>query len=351
MNVFADFHHDALYESLIILFEERLGYKLYRPIGKEWYDNGYWALGHGETVGQYLDVHIQKDYNRMYTDRDPLYSRLNSNVESEDDGLYTINYGYYDTPKPHKCVTLDKFTRMDFDIIISSVPQHIAPFNTLINKYQQGAKHIFQAGNNGWNPVNVNNILSSAKPLNIDNYKNSIFYHQEFDTNLFKYYPCNNPKRISNLMHCMDNENVSLFLDLEKKLDWDNKMYGGQNRDGIIIWPISNLLNCIKDSGFIWHCKRAGDGYGYNLHHALACGKPVVVRKSFFKGMTIEPLLQHGVTCIDLDVCNTNEAATLLNTMAGNYENVSKGVYEIFKNHVNFDKEFANIQQFLNNLV
>lgn len=350
MNVFADFHHDALYESLRILFEDRLGYNLFRPIGREWYEQGYWKLGQGGTVGQYLDVHLQKDFNRMYTDIDPLYSRLNANVKSEDDGLYTINYPYYSTPKPHKCIALDKFTRMNFDIILSSVPQHIVPFNTLISKYQQGAKHIFQVGNNGWRPT-INNVLSSARPLNLTSYKNSMFYHQEFDTNLFKYYPCSNPRRLSNLMHCMAGENKSKFLELETKLGWDNKMYGGENRDGIITWPISNLLEFIKGSGFIWHYKKEGDGYGYNLHHSLACGKPIVTRKTFFKGMTIEPLLQHGITCIDLDVCNSNEAAALLNNMADDYENISKNVCRIFKEQVDFDREFINIQQFINNLV
>ena len=44
MRVFADYHHSALYESLRLLFEERLDWKLYKPIGTEWYANGYWKL-------------------------------------------------------------------------------------------------------------------------------------------------------------------------------------------------------------------------------------------------------------------------------------------------------------------
>lgn len=351
MNIFADFHHDALYNSLLMLFEDRLGCNLYRAIGRAWYDNGYWNLGQGGTIGQYLDIHIQKDFDRLYRDKDPLYTHLNANIEDEKDGLYSVNYAYYDTPKPHKCVTLDKFTRMKFDIVLSSIPQHLEPFNSLVNKYQKQAKHIFQVGNNGWSPRNIHNIMSSAKTLDLSQYSNSIFYHQEFDIDIFKYYDCPNPRRVSNLMHYMDDENKTQFLSLESKLGWDNKMYGSLNRDGIITWPLSNLINIIKDSGFIWHYKTVGDGYGYNLHYALACGKPIITRKSFFRGMTIEPLLQHGVTCVDLDVCSLDDATGILNSMANDYSNISKNVCNIFKEHVDFDREFINIKRFINNLI
>lgn len=42
MRVLADYHHHDLFESLAILFEDRLGWELYRPIGMEWFDEGYW---------------------------------------------------------------------------------------------------------------------------------------------------------------------------------------------------------------------------------------------------------------------------------------------------------------------
>src|SRR3990167_1968898 len=56
-NVFTDFHHAGLLNSLIMLFEGRLGGAVYRPIGTEWHEKGYWKIyDHPATVQQYLGI-------------------------------------------------------------------------------------------------------------------------------------------------------------------------------------------------------------------------------------------------------------------------------------------------------
>jgi len=59
MRVLADYHHHDLWESMEILFPERLGWSLIRPIGMEWFEQGYWnheRKWHGDAVAkQYLE--------------------------------------------------------------------------------------------------------------------------------------------------------------------------------------------------------------------------------------------------------------------------------------------------------
>lgn len=45
MNILVDFHHPGLYHSLQLLFEDRLGHCLFRPVGHDWWDAGYWRFG------------------------------------------------------------------------------------------------------------------------------------------------------------------------------------------------------------------------------------------------------------------------------------------------------------------
>ena len=40
--VFADYHHSGLYRSFELLFEKRLGGTLFKPIGWDWWNQGYW---------------------------------------------------------------------------------------------------------------------------------------------------------------------------------------------------------------------------------------------------------------------------------------------------------------------
>jgi hypothetical protein len=57
MRVLADFHHGSLLRSLVMLFEDRLGMELYRPIGLQWLHRGYWAISNLKgTAKQFLDL-------------------------------------------------------------------------------------------------------------------------------------------------------------------------------------------------------------------------------------------------------------------------------------------------------
>ena len=131
---------------------------------------------------------------------------------------------------------------------------------------------------------------------------------------------------------------------------WNCRSYGANMEDSVS--KTKDLATLMKSSGFIFHVKPGGDGYGHSLHNAFACGKPVITRSSHYRGKLGEQLFTHGVTCIDLDQCSMNEAVEMLRTWAqpNIYPIISNQVYTRFKQLVDFDKEEQQIRQFLTNL-
>lgn len=323
--VFSDFHHAGLLQSLVMLFEGRLGGELYRPIGLDWYHQGYWNVyPHIDTAKQYLEPgSIPKDGTP------PLNDDL-SHV-----------------------ITFEDFKKTKFDILLASIPQHIEPFKELIMLYQPQAKLIFQIGNQWDIPRNsVKNVMASAicePPIQI----NYIQYHQEFDTNIFHYEPPKNTRKIYSFINCLGTSDLyrrdwELFLQLEKLLpDWEFKSFGGQCRDGWIE-DGKPLADKIREATFIFHCKTNGDGYGHIIHNAAAIGRPLITRAADYKGKLAEPLINIATSIL---VDNTPVAYIAdqirLNPVVGA---MGEAIHRRFKSNVDFDKEEQEIRTFLNRL-
>ena len=349
MKIFADQHHDALYFSLQLLFEKRFGFELYRPIGLEWYENGFWhVFPHVDTAKQYLSLNQKIDWPKDVHGK-PLHPQqcLNLNYRHED-GIYYVE----DIPRGvyQRAITLEKFKETKFDVVISSMPGHVAPFNRLIKEFQPQAKHIMQLGNN-WNAASfdVKNILSSARRTTVRPDQSVVYYHQEFDLSKFHPGECQNPKSVINMMHHIPENAKKPFLYLEGKMPhWKWSLRGACNRDDAVL--TEKIPETIREHGFLWHVKREGDGFGYNLHHAAACGRPIITHKNHFSGMTAEPLLIDGKTCIDLDKHPIDQVPSLLERASDNFEEWRTAVRNRFDEIVNYEKEAEDIRVFLANL-
>lgn len=349
MRVLCDFHHEDLYHSLYLLLEKRLGHELYRPIGPEWFSEGYWMVyNHPATAQQYLGYHTATEPLNVLDESNVVLPPLNVGHSEVSSGLFKIQ----DRHRPniqYRAISLDKFKNTSFDILISSIPDHINRFDKLISLYQPNAKHIFQAGNN-WNLKSypIKNLLNSTTLYPPHENVHVVNYHQEFDDQvLFTLEKCINPKSVVNLRHMMSRDKDS-FHRVETSLpEWTWKAFGSLNRDGPIIGDTSSIL---KEFGFLWHDKHEGDGYGFNLHHAAACGRPIITHKSYFNGMTAAPLLISGVTCINLDTISETDLSNELQNYVSHYDESSVKIRENFKSLVNFDEESNRVNIFLNNL-
>lgn len=360
MRILADFHHEHLYESLRILFEDRFGWELFRPIGEEWYNEGYWKVyDHPSTVQQYLSLNSGRKYQDVNEDGRQVngeehrrYQNWNPTMIQE--GVYQV-----ETPsfpgKIYKAITLEAFKENDFDIILASMPEHQGCYINLRNNFKPNAKLIFQVGNN-W-PLGLlagyPNILTSAKTLvpqceaaNVHH----CYYRQEFDTELFAECEPDDVNTAANLMHYM--QEVPLLHAVEAAMpDWTFKWHGAGNRDGLVGPAIEDIAKTFQEFAFIFHHKREGDGYGFNIHHGMSRGRPMICNVNDFRGQTAEDLLDDS-TCVNIANKSAPEIADMLVRAAAEYPELQQRVITRFNSVVNFDNEVETVvRPFMENLV
>lgn len=365
-TVFTDFHHASLLQSLILLFEKRLGGKVFRPIGMEWHEKGFWKVyDHPATAAQFLGLGGATPV--MPEDGSP---PLNEFVTHEFDyktQSVVYNCKDIDSGQTNKAITFDGFMKMKIDIIIASMPQHVEPFKKLAAIHPSRPKLIFQIGNQWDGAHGALNIMASAKMPPIAG-TNFIEYHQEFDLGVF-HPPAANIMPgpiVKSFVNVFDNqehfqedwrlfEAMGLVLSFsvnQTKEIWQFKSHGGQCRDGAI-GPASKLAESMREARFIWHTKAGGDGFGHIIHNAAAVGRPLIVKKEYYRGKMAEELLIDEVTCIAIDGLTPEQICRKIAEYSkpDKYVQMSAAAYNQFRSVVNFDREFIHLQKFLANLV
>lgn len=345
-KVFTDMHHAGLYQSLQILFEKRLGWELFRPIGTEWATEGYWMNAkiygnHPDTIKQYLEIK-----HSIPTKLGP-----RNEVIDENENYYTIQNPFLN----EKAITVAQFRKMKPNVVIASYYDNIEPFKRLAKEV--GAKFIVQMGNE-W-PVSwdsVDNVLASTGKFSVPPNKNVVFYHQEFDLSVFyKGVPDFNSNKIASFVHCLAEHDIfekdwQDFQELEKLLpEYEFKSYGISNRDGIIGDGVADKM---RECKFGIHLKNKGDGFGHGIHSWFAIGRPIIFRGSQYKGKLAASLLIHEITGFDLDKVSLQEVAERIRKLTKDeYIAMCDNAFKTFKQVVNFDKEFINIKKFFENLL
>ena len=339
----------ALYHSLQILFEDRLGWELYRPIGLDWYHEGFWDIfPHINTAKQFLGIDeppiLQKDvHGEVLAEME----RKNLHTAKTEEGLYVVKDVVYNCYQ--RAITLDRFKQEEFDIVLSSIPQHIEPFNRLIKEFQPRAKHIFQVGN-CWDQLpGVKNILASAEPFNVSGDTNVVFYHQEFDREMFSYTEPRFHNTVHSYVHYMK-EPYLMDQIIPSLPGWQLVKYGaGMDQ---VLQGMESVSEAIKSSSFTWQYKPEGDGFGHVIHSSYACGRPAVIWRSQYQGKLAHRLFIPDVTCIDADGLMPAQIAEKLIHFSypDNHEAMCLAAYQKFKDVVDFDAEFEKIKVFLGNL-
>lgn len=340
MNIFSDYHHDSLITSLYRLFEGRLGHNLYRPIGMDWFSEGFWAINDQEdTARQYLEI-----------GSDPKDKTRKLNEPGGNGRNYMEIQGLGST---HKAITLDTFKNIKIDVVIASIPAHIEPFKRLIKEYQPHAKLVLQVGNEwNWQEMPVDNLLvSTAKRVKPEG-KNVVFYHQEFDEKIFfpRFFP--REKIISCFINVLEEkpQDYELFLELERLMpDWEFRMYGAQNRDGNIT-TLEQLAEAMSESRFIFHCKTGGDGFGHVLWNAAFCGVPLITRMADYRGKLGETIMS-DMTSIFVD--NKSPDMIVREIADKNSRAMAMGwnIYDVAKDECNFEEDAEDVREWLANLI
>lgn len=348
MRVLTDFHHSSLLRSLVLLFEERLGMEVWRPIGMDWYKHGFWAINDQEdTAKQFLDV------EQAYVPEDGTPALNVAMAGNSDSGNYLVlDPG---ARSAHKACTMEYFASHRFDYVIASIPQHVEPFKKLIAEFWPGAKLIIQMGNN-WNLANYkgHNVLASIAPQPVSDV-NVVFYHQEFDLNIFHPSPADPTKNIYSFLNIIQNSGIGWqdWGQLKRlKPDFNFKAYGGQCPDGNMTGPYE-LAEKMREAQFIFHVKPGGDGFGHIIHNAYAVGRVVITRPSHYRGQLAEQLLVPG-TFIDLDRYGPGEIKNIITRLTHSpvqLKEMGARAAAQFREVVHYDKEAEAIGNWLESLI
>ena len=344
--IFSDFHHGSLFYSLKLLFEDRLGGTLLRPIGLEWAEQKWWEIHKPynynlDTAKQYLQIKPE----HIPVDGTPPLNKVVS--------VKPTHYEVQETAHNYiqKCLTLEQFIDMDIDIIIASIPDHWITYERLRKKYKPKAKLVCQMGNIGWHNLEllkdgtVKNLLASVKPFNLPQNVHSCFYHQEVDTNVFTQQSLRGNKKISSFVIGLPDEKV--FFDYKQSLP-EYAFTAFASKYAPFIQTIKNLSEKIAESDFVFNHKPYGDGFGHILYSCAFVGRPLLIDFCDYNDKLGGELLEDGITAIDI---GSSTVAQNIDIIRHSYpkqmgSNIAKRVREL----VNYELEAIKIKNFLSNL-
>ena len=325
MNVFCDFHHGGLMYSLHLLWEKRLGYKMHTMGGMEWFDNGTWRLNNlRDTAKQYL-----------------LFSGGTSptSVQKEGNETYTVDF-----------ISFEDFKKTKFDYLVCTILEHEEPFLELQKKYQPQAKVIRQFGNvgdftNGHVP-NILNSTTNAVPQGL----NTVTWREEFSIKDFHFEEPRGDNIITSFLHNIKAwPGYNYFKGLKEHLpSFKIREYGSASCDDGCCKE-EELSAKMHESKFVYHVKAKGDGYGHNVHHAFACGRPLITALKDYQGQIAGQLMIPDKTVIDVSTIKVQDAAKkiLEYSEPARHKQMCHDVYDQFKEVVDFDKEEQDVRKFL----
>ncbi len=302
MKALIDRHQADLFYALQLIFEDTLGGAVYTPIGREWWDEGYWrfgeAYGDERLVDQYLGIH-----EGIWT-------------PGWHPGAYTTIDGHH-PDRPIRGLTLDlaKKTGQDINFVVATVQENqqgLARFAREI-----GAKYVYQVGNTrqqvDWS-LDPLALVSSEVPIE----GRGVVMHQPFDhTGIFGFRdPAEAQRRFSSFVNLMPRlADWPLWEGYRAHLPgWETKVYGIDGYDGNLE-PVERIAEAMATSAFGLHLKPTGDGFGHVLHNWAAIGRPIIGRASYYRGQMGERFWQDTITCIDLDQRSPLENVALIDAI------------------------------------
>jgi hypothetical protein len=333
MKVLVDFHHHDLWESLELLCA-RLGWTLYRPMGMEWFDEGYWNFErqwHGDAIArQYLTP--------WPTDHDGLRDDLSH------------------PGRQQRLLTLAEARDLRPDIVIASVAHNHEGFARFASEV--GATFGLQLGNVRFAPVEMAEdrwdlaafgLVSALMPGPIP--KPHVVYHQEFSLADFRHEPPAEHERtvVSSFVNCFPEnpQGYATFREvahLANEIDW--RIFGSYGQLPRDEYAAEDLGRCadvgdrMRASDIAWHTKQWSDGYGFVIHTWFAVGRPVIGFQSYYQKQLAGPLWQEGVTSFDITGRSADDIRRLVRSLDFDKRTaMSEAAAARFREVVNFDEE------------
>jgi hypothetical protein len=280
MRVLVDFHHPDLYWSFILSMERRLGWEVYRMIGMEWYDRGYWEFEKFWAGDRFAKMFLPISRGEAPGDRtNPVRS------PDIDMGTHWLRNDERHPGYQTKMVTMEQARAMGFDVVIATVPHNQQGFKRFA--YEIGARFALQVGNAehyiDWDLdplVMISTTVDTTEVQSALRKKRAIRYDQEIDP-CFSYSPVPKEGEVASFHIDWNQQNLDLFFKVAADMpEQDFQSYGNL---GLYLTSTPAVADAMKKTRVIWHTKHVGDGWGHVIHGAMAIGRPLIGKKSYYK--------------------------------------------------------------------
>lgn len=345
IRVLTEYHHHALYESLLLLFEERFGWEVYRLHGMEWWDEGRWNwerhMPHGEAVArQYLQPWgTDRDMGDWFERDEPAYPG-----------------------RVHKMLTVEQARAMRPDIVLASLTENEEGLERFAREI--GAKFGIQVGNQGTlNRYDLIDFAMFSTTRDFMPWVPYVTYRQEFSLDDYRFeYPPSDPTYVGTWVQAMPfggPGEYERFLRLARALPELRVRYHGHVGPVDEFWggnveTSAEVAAQMRAARVGLHLKTWSDGYGHTLHGLAAVGKPLVATASYYEDKLGGPLFVEGVTSFDVQRHTDQEAVDFIRRLANDdelHERMSRAMAARFREVVNFDAEAAEIRTMLDNVL
>lgn len=351
MKVLLDFHHHDLWESMELLCA-RLGWTLYRPIGMDWFDEGYWnheRKWHGDAVArQYLEPWPTDPVNPQRTNGGGLPYGHPFRVRKD------ASHG-----REIRLLTLQEARDLRPDIVISSLAHNHEGFARFATEV--GATFGLQVGNvrfaeadmaeDRWD-LAAFGLVSGLMPAEPP--KPHVIYHQEFSLDDFR--PSRPPRLglvVSSFVQCYPQDSGSYAYwrqaaEMAPEHDW--RVYGAYGEAPLDRFAAGNLDRCsavgdaMRASDVAWHAKRWSDGFGHVLHDWASVGRPLIGFHDYYRDQLGGRLWVEGVTAWDIE---RNDVIPLLRRFRDDEDfhiRACEAMAARFRQVVDFDEEEQRIR-------
>jgi hypothetical protein len=337
-RILTDRHQGDLLHSLQLLFEDRLGYELYVPVGYEWWHEWIWRFG--EVYG---DARLADQF-----------LRIDSSYELVDvGGSRPPHYVTYDRHHPSRVirtVTLAQARRMDWALVMPTVPENERGYRRFADEVH--AHYLVEVGNNNqavnW-ALKPLALVAGEIPTPPD--AHWVRARQEFDVSNDYHFGTAGAAvgRIGSFVNCFPSTDCwPEFERYRARLSPEGfqfRVHGIDGADGNLS-PSRAVADAMRLCSFGWHDKPQGDGFGHVIHAWAAIGRPLIGHASHYKGCLAEPFWEDGVTCVDLDAGDVEDNLALIREIAvdgSKWDAMCHAIHARFLEFVDFDAEAAAI--------
>jgi hypothetical protein len=370
IRVLCDAIHADLWESLRLLFEVRMGWELYRPIGMEWNAAGIWRFEQHQPYGagvahQFLDPWDSDTPNHVHGHDCWCGPEDRHQVRGSDPALgsWTERADTTHPPQVQRLVTMEQAAELRPDLVLATLAENELGWRQWADDH--GAHYGIQVGNqdaaNVWAAAEFG-LLSVTTP-GFTPWKPHVTYRQEFDLNLFHADggagALTTPVVMNRVQCTTQTPDYQTFRDLaaaipEGHFRWyghcepRDELFGGDHH------TTAEVAASMHGARIAFHAKRWSDGYGHVIHNWAAIGRPMLVTAGYYQDKLAGPLFVEGVTSYDLQTLGRGDLEAVTRRLIhddDHWRRMCENAAARFREVVSFDAEAEQIRTMLENVM